>query len=110
MKEPIELVSFHCIREDNEWEGESWYHYFLDEPEVFDVLMSLTERENSDFSDLETVLITWDEATRLTNQDHGTYMQANWFGKLTNLEGLKNASDKELYKGGIRDFGEELFE
>lgn len=105
-----ETVTFHCIREDNEWEGETWYHYFLDEPGVLDILDRLMDvDEENDYVDLETVTLTWPEATRLTNMDHGCYMQEHWFGKLTKLEELKGADQKTLYKGGIRDFGEELF-
>lgn len=106
-----EIVTFHRITESNEWEGENWYHYFLDEPGVYETLRDLAdagENEN-DYTDLTTVRMTWDEATRLTNLDTGGYMQEYWFGKVTNLEGLKNATEKQLYKGGIREFGEELF-
>lgn len=106
-----EAVTFHCLTETNEWEGEAWYHYFLDEPEVFRTLEQLMfEGDDNDYTDLETVTLTWTEAERLTNLDTGGYMQEHWFGKLTNLEGLKKADSQALYKGGIRKFGEELFE
>lgn len=108
-KQLVEIVTFHCFEEYNDWEGETWYHYFLDEPGVLDILNSIMNLENTDFEDLETITVTWDEATRLTNQDHGEYMQVHWFGKLTNPEGLKKATHQDLYKGGIREFGEELF-
>lgn len=109
MKTPEETVTFHCLTEENEWEGETWYHYFLDEPGVYDILSLIQENEVNDFTELETCNITWLEAERLTNQDHGEYMQLHWFAKLTNLEGLKQADSEALYKGGIRSFGEELF-
>lgn len=105
-----ETVTFHCIQEDNDWEGETWYHYFLDEPGVLDILDRLIDvDEDNDYVDLETVILTWPEATRLTSMDHGGYMQEHWFGKLTKPEELKGADQKALYKGGIRDFDEELF-
>lgn len=109
MKTPEETVTFHCLTEENEWEGETWYHYFLDEPEVFDVLNSIVDNDENDFTDLTADTFTWPEMERLTNLDEGEYMQKFWFGKLTNLEGLKQADSKALYKGGIREFGEELF-
>lgn len=104
-----ETVTFHCLTEENEWEGETWYHYFLDETGVYDVLNLIQEDEGYDFTDLETSSFTWTEAERLTNLDEGGYIQEHWFGKLTNLEGLKQATQQDLYKGGIRKFGEELF-
>lgn len=109
MKTPEETITFHCLREDNEWEGETWYHYFLDEPGVLDILTPLADNDENDFTDLETMTLTWPEAERLTNLDTDSYMQEYWFGRLTNLEGLKQADSKVLYKGGIREFGEELF-
>lgn len=108
-KELVETVTFHCLTESNDWEGERWYHYFQDEPGVYDALALIQEDDANDFEELETVSLTWDEATRLTNLDHDGYMQEHWFGRLTNLEGLKTADSKALYKGGIREFGEELF-
>lgn len=104
-----ETVTFHCLTEENEWEGETWYHYFLDEPGVLDILTPLADNDENDYTDLETMTLTWPEAERLTNQDHGGYMQEHWFGKLTRLEELKLADSQALYKGGIREFGEELF-
>lgn len=109
MKTSEETVTFHCLTEENDWEGETWYHYFLDEPEVFSILEKLMfEEDDNDFVDLETMTLTWPEAERLTNRGRDGYMQEHWFGKL-NLEGLKQADSKALYKGGIREFGEELF-
>ena len=109
MKTLEETVTFHCLTESNEWEGETWYHYFLDEPGVLDILKSVLKVDDHDFEDWETVTLTWPEATRLTNMDHCSCMQEHWFGRLTNLEGLKQADSQALYKGGIREFGEELF-
>lgn len=110
MKSQEELTTFYCLTETNEWEGESWYHYFLDEPGVYDILSLLQENEANDFTDLETITsITWREAERLTNQDHGEYIQLHWFGKLTKPDELKQANSNALYRGGIRQFGEELF-
>lgn len=110
MKTQEETATFHCLTESNEWEGETWYHYFLDEPGVFDILNRLMEvDEENDFIELETMTLTWPEATRLTNRGHDGYMQEHWFGQLTDLEGLKQADSQALYKGGIREFGEELF-
>lgn len=108
-KKVEEVVKFICLTEENEWEGETWYHYFLDEPGVIDILNPIAENEENDFVDLEMVTITWPEATRLTNQDHGEYMQLHWFGKLTKPEELRRADQDSIYKGGIRKFGEELF-
>lgn len=104
-----EIVTFHCLTEYNDWEGERWYHYFQDEPGVYDILSLIQENDVNDFDELETVSVTWKEAERLTNLDTGGYIQEHWFGRLTNLEGLKQADSQTLYKGGIRDFGEELF-
>lgn len=104
----LDYAIFHCLTEENDWEGETWYHYFLDGPGVLDVL-KLAYKIGDDLTALETVSMTWDEAGRLTNQDHGTYVQCHWFGDLINPEGLRTASSNRLYKGGIRDFGRELF-
>lgn len=111
MKTPEETVTFHCLTEYNDWEGETWYHYFLDEPGVLDVLdhLMVQDEEYDYYTELETCTLTWSEAERLTNRGNDGYMQEHWFGQLTNLEGLKQANSKTLYKGGIRDFGEELF-
>lgn len=79
----IEIVTFHCLTEYNDWEGETWYHYFLDEPGVYDTLSLIQEDETYDFTDLETVSLTWPEAERLTNLDTGGYMQEHWFGRIT---------------------------
>lgn len=76
---------------------------------MIEILVRLVEDEENDFTDLEVVTVTWTEATRLTNQDHGEYMQLHWFGRLTKLDELKQADSQALYKGGIREFGEELF-
>lgn len=105
MNQQVEIVTFHCLEEYNEWEGESWYHYFLDEPGVWEVLNGLvTERTeedlDNDYPDLTTVNMTWEEATRLTNLD---------IGKVGSVEELRNAPEERLYKGGIRDFGKKLF-
>ena len=110
MKTTEETVTFHCLTETNEWEGETWYHYFLDEPGVLDALKDTLKRvDDHDFEDWETMTLTWPEAERLTNRGHDGYMQEHWFGRLTKLDELKQADSQALYKGGIREFGEELF-
>jgi hypothetical protein len=109
-KIPEETATFHCLTENNDWEGETWYHYFLDEPGVLDTLkLALKKDDNDNYTDWETLTLTWPEATRLTNRGHDGYMQEHWFGRLTKPDELKQADSKALYKGGIRDFGEELF-
>lgn len=107
-KPDVELITFHCLAETNDWEGETWYHYFQDAPGVLDALESI-ERGDTDFESLETVIMCWDEAERLTNRGHDGYMQEHWFGELTDIEGLRSAANDSLYKGKIRDFGTELF-
>lgn len=103
------MATFHCITEHNAWEGETWHHYFLDGPGVLDALQSVYSR-TGDFVQLDTDEYTDEETTRLTNLDNSGYMQKHWFGELTDPEGLASATEQQLYKGGIRDFGEELFE
>lgn len=109
MKTPEETVTFHCLTESNDWEGETWYHYFLDEPGVLDTLKGVLKKEGHDFADWETMSLTWPEAERLTNLDTSSYMQEHWFGRLTKPDELKQVDSETLYKGKIRDFGEELF-
>lgn len=103
------MSTFHCLSEYNDWEGETWHHYFLDGPGVLETLTAVYER-SGDFVQLDTDDFTEEEQARLTNLDNGGYMQEHWFGELTKLEELKTATEEQLYKGGIRDFGEELFE
>lgn len=103
------LVIFHRVNERNSWEGETWYHYFLDQPEVLDTLKHLVDDPDNDLSSVTTLALTWDTAEKLTNEDCGTYMQCHWFGELTRAADLKNTKGQDLYKGAIRDFGEELF-
>lgn len=74
---------------------------------MFDVLNSIVDNDENDFTDLTEDTFTWPEMERLTNLDEGEYMQKFWFGRLINLEGLKQADSKALYKGKIRNFGEE---
>lgn len=98
---------WHCLTEKNEWEGETWYHYFIDGEGVYEALRSAVKAAD-DLTLEESQEISWETATRLTNLDDAGYMQTHWFGELTDFEGLSAA--KDLYKGKIRDFGEELFE
>lgn len=102
------MAIFHCIAEYNEWEDETWFHYFLDAPGVRDALQSVLSKgiytlaDPAGYSELK--------AEYLTNWDDGEYMQKHWFGELTKIDELKSATENQLYKGKIRDFGEELFE
>lgn len=103
--------TYHRLTEENSWEGETWYHYFLDEPGVYEALKSLLERfPDSDLTDFETLELSDEEATTLVNIDDVGYMQTYWFGYLdvTKLSNISNVDD--LYKGKIRDYAEDMFE
>lgn len=104
-----ENVTWFRITERNEWEGETWYHYFKSADGVYSLLLSAVERSDGELEGPKTAQLTWDQAATLTNQDDDSYMQTYWFGELTDFDGLSKADDKKLYKGGIRNFGEELF-
>ena len=54
--------TYHRLTERNSWEGETWYHYFLDGPEVLQTLVSTLARLNDhDFSDvIETIQLSDD--------------------------------------------------
>lgn len=97
--------------EHNSWEGETWCHYFTSLPGVKEELNSLLSRlNNHDYSRLETVELTDEEATVLANLDNGGYMEPHWFGEL-NVSKLATVVDfAELYKGQIRQYAEEIFE
>jgi hypothetical protein len=96
------------LTEENSWEGETWYHYFLVEPGVFETLESLLDKSSDhDFQDLKIVKMSDEEATILANIDEG-YMQPHWFGKL-NTEKLSSVLPQDLYKGQIREYAEDLF-
>jgi hypothetical protein len=94
---------------NDSWEGEKWYHYFEtdEETKVVDLLAWLLDRDN-DLIELETFHLTEGEATVLANLEAG-YMYIHWFGELTDFEGLANATSEDLYKGGIRKYGVEVF-
>lgn len=106
---PSEKILWHRVTETNDWEGEVWCHYFEDGDGVLSALESAMERQ-SDLEEVDTIELTMDQACALTNSRDDGYMQKHWFGELTNIEGLNNATEDQLYKGGIRDFGTELFE
>lgn len=57
-KQLAEVVTFICLEEYNDWEGETWYHYFLNEPGVFDILNPIEESEDNDVIGLEVVNVT----------------------------------------------------
>jgi hypothetical protein len=97
------------LTEENSWEGETWCHYFLAEPGVFQVLEALLDRlSDHDFTDLKIVELSDEEATILANIDEG-YMQPHWFGKLDVSKLSSVSSQEDLYKGQIRDCAEDLF-
>lgn len=103
-------VLWHRLTEVNEWEGETWYHYFLhdEENKVLGALEAAIIKP-SPFTELKTVALTMDQAEVLTNRDDHNYMQAHWFAELTDFKGFAAATDKDLYKGGVRKFGKEVF-
>ncbi len=103
--------TYYRLDEYNGWEGETWYHYFIKGPGAKEALESMLDRiEGHDFGELKTVKLSDEEATVLVNLDDGGYMQTHWFGKL-NVKVLNELVDgSDLYKGGIRDFAEDLFE
>lgn len=105
-----EKVTWYRVTEHNEWEGETWYHYFCDSDtvNVRDILL-LAVAQCGYLEGPEAVQFSWDQAAILTNLEDDGYMQTHWFGELTDAERLTKAESTELYKGHIRDFGEELF-
>lgn len=101
---------FYLLSETNDWEGETWYHYFLAEPGVKKSIESAIQvlGEESDFEEIKEVDLSDEEQTTLANLEPG-YMDIHWFGEL-DIEKLKGATREDLYKGGIREYGESLFE
>lgn len=103
------MITYHRVTEHNSWEGETWYHYFEDDGEGV-VLKALAKAVGpaSDLRDIETVELTEDQATVLANLEPA-YMDIHWFGELTDFDGLASATSEDLYKGGIRKYGVEVF-
>jgi hypothetical protein len=103
--------TFYRITEYNDWEGETWYHYFLDKPGVKEALEEANKMlgDESDFTSIDRMEMSEVEQLVLANWAPEYYMEPHWFGEL-DIEKLKQASRKDLYKGGIRDYGEDLFE
>jgi hypothetical protein len=97
------------IVEHNSWEGETWRHYFEDGEGVKDAL-AVGPFMCAELRGPELVELSVEEAEARANLDDGEYMQAHWFGRLTDQAGLKAASEDDLYKGGIRKFGESVME
>lgn len=96
------------ITEYNEWEGETWHHFFIYSEDHYHILQDavIKHKEDGAFSIRRTTL-SWEAAENLTNLDDCSYMQEYWFGELTNPEGLIETGN--IYKGKLRDYGEELF-
>jgi hypothetical protein len=101
---------FHRVKEHNEWEDETWYHYFLDAPGVAEAIYLARQKEHCDLSHTEKVELYSAQMEVLANQDDMSYMATHWFGKLVDFSGLANATEQDLYKGGIRHYGEDLLE
>ncbi len=108
MTTSTEKVDWIEITEYNDWEGETWHHLFPYCEEHYQIL-ELTIRKNKNDGDfnISRTSLSWETAEELTNRDDGGYMQTYWFGELTKVEELKSA--ESLYKGQIRQYGEELF-
>lgn len=103
------MAIYYKLTEENEWEGETWYHYFLAKDGVLDALEAMWDRLSHDFVDLETIDLSDEEATILVNIDEG-YMQPHWFGILDVKKLSEVTESNSVYKGKIRDFAEDLFE
>lgn len=103
--------TYYRLSEHNSWEGETWYHYFIDQPGVLEALKSILSRlDGHDLEGVKTIELSDEEATILANFDNGNYMRPHWFGEL-NTEKLSLVSNSDdLYKGKIRDYAEDLFE
>lgn len=102
------MDKFFRVPEENAWEGETWYHYFLDETGVLEALKEAVIKL-LDLTRIEEISLSDDQQETLANLESG-YMNIHWFGTL-DVDKLNKESTKEnLYKGGIRDFGESLFE
>lgn len=103
-----EEVDWIEITEYNDWEGETWHHFFPYSEEHYRILEKVIDKHQNDgVFNIQRTSLSWKTAEILTNYDDGGYMQAHWFGELTNLEGLINAVS--IYKGKIRFYGKELF-
>lgn len=103
-----EQVEWIEITEYNDWEGETWHHFFPYSEEHYQILeLTIDKHKNDGDFNINCRTLSWETAEKLTNRDDGEYMQAYWFGELTKIEELKAA--KTLYKGSIRDYGKELF-
>lgn len=92
-------TSWYRVTERNSWEGETWRHYFEPEPGVKAAL-------EQHFDVVKLVHLSADQVELLANVEPG-YMEPYWFGKLTDLEALRNATEDDLYKGGIRKYAKE---
>jgi hypothetical protein len=104
-----DVTTYHRVTEHNSWEGETWYHYFENDQDgrVLDSLIRAVDK--CDFlSDPDSIELAEAQTTVLANLEPG-YMDIHWFGELTDFDGLANATSEDLYKGGIRKYGVEVF-
>jgi len=96
------------ISEHNDWEGETWYHFFSFSEDHYHVLeQAIAEHKDDGSFFIRQKTLSWQAAEDLTNRDDGSYMQKYWFGELTRADEILRA--ESLYKGRIRKYGEELF-
>lgn len=118
-------MRFAKLSEDNEWEGEKWYFYVrLDDrgniAEVTSILASAVHEMNrkTDYPPYEyegEIEYSPEQCDALSNLEPG-YMDYHNFIKDFDLPKFKVAledcdSDNDiLYKGGLMDFGENMYE
>ena len=102
------MDKFYRVTEENDWEGETWYHYFLDDAGVLEALKTVYPKFD-DFTGIDQVSLSHEQQVTLANLEPG-YMNIHWFGTLDVDKLNKEATKENLYKGGIRNFGESLFE
>lgn len=103
-----EIPIWWLIEEHNSWEGETWFHFFLDGPDVFDAL-TIAVHASADLEGPSKEELAWPVVEKLANLEPG-YMDIYWFGELRDPAELALVKTYELYKGKIRNYGEEMLE
>lgn len=105
------MTHYAAVREENDWEGETWWTYFhVNEGNQQSIESSLSElcHRLSFLTYVGVVDISDSEFERLANQEPG-YVEPHVFMKAgAEFQELCETADRTLGKAGIRNFGEDL--